>query len=386
MIELDYRMLTLRAEAHELARALRERALELDADPDAIRRYLDVPAIRYLSTTLIPQQYRGEPYRIGPYRYDGMSCLERVVVVEELARGDAGAMLAAPGPSLSGVLVHELADEAQKQWYYSRLLAKPTWTFFALTEPDLGSDATQLTTALRPSQAAGTWLLSGAKRYIGNGVRAELGVVIARRSTGPLGITAALVDTSAPGFAATAIPTVGLRAARLSALTLTDIQVPDDRILGRHLSASRRGMRGVVRTFNQIRPGVAALAVGLAAAALDYVRANRRTLSASQRHEMEKFDHRIAAVRQLIYRAAVAVDADADNGLIGSAAKARAAALAEQASLFAPQFFGQGARLDHPMLDKLARDARGFEFMEGTSNIQKLTLFHGFAKGRLAHA
>jgi len=141
-----------------------------------------------------------------------------------------------------------------------------------------------------------------------------------------------------------------------------------------------------VRTFNQLRPGVAALAVGVAGAALDYVKANRRMLSSVQRHELQVLEMRIAGARELVYRAALAVDADPDAGALGSAAKARSAALAEQATLLAPRFFGAGARLEHPMIDKLARDARGFEFMEGTSNVQKLTLFQGYLKGKLSHA
>jgi alkylation response protein AidB-like acyl-CoA dehydrogenase len=231
----------------------------------------------------------------------------------------------------------------------------------------------------------GVWRVNGAKRYIGNGVRASFGVVIARRSAGPLGITAAIVDTNAPGFHAEHIPTSGLRAALLSALTFDDVPIPEHRVLGRHLPASRRGMRGVVRTFNQLRPGVAALAVGVAGAALDYVLANRRTLSAVQRHELDVLRMRVDGARELVRRAAIAVDADPDNGSLGSAAKARAAALAEQATLLAPRFFGAGARLEHPMIDKLARDARGFEFMEGTSNVQKLTLFQGHVTGKLSN-
>jgi alkylation response protein AidB-like acyl-CoA dehydrogenase len=385
MIELDDRLLALRAETRRLGEDLRAHALELDTDPDAIYRLLHLPGFNYLSSTLIPVRHQPEPFRVGPHRFYGMCALERVIAMEELSRGDAGGLLAAPGPSLSGVLVDELADDEQKQWYYGQLCARPTWTFFALTEPARGSDAGALNTEIKPSEVDGPWRLNGAKRYIGNGVRASIGVVIGRRSPGPLGITAAIVDTSAPGFHAEIIPTSGLRAARLSALTFTDVPIPADRILGRHLPASKRGMRGVVRTFNQLRPGVAALAVGVAGAALDYVKANRRMLSAVQRHELQVLEMRIATTRELVYRAAIAVDADPDAGAIGSAAKARAAALAEQATLLAPRFFGAGARLEHPMIDKLARDARGFEFMEGTSNVQKLTLFQGYLKGKVSH-
>ena len=64
----------------------------------------------------------------------------------------------------------------------------------------------------------------------------------------------------------------------------------------------------------------------------------------------------------------------------------RASRLAEEATLEALGHFGPGARLEHPLLDKLARDARGVEFMEGTANIQKLNLFTGLIQGRLRRA
>ncbi len=162
--------------------------------------------------------------------------------------------------------------------------------------------------------------------------------MIARRSAGPLGITAVLVDTAEPGFVATAIPTVGLRAARLSEITMTGVRVPADRLLGRQLPASRRGMQAVVRVFNQLRPGVAALAVGTAAAAADYVRAHAGPLDPVRADRLAELERRTAAVRQLVHSAAAAVDADPASGAVGSAAKARAVRLAEQATLLAPRF------------------------------------------------
>ena len=182
------------------------------------------------------------------------------------------------------------------------------------------------------------------------------------------------------------MPTVGLRAARLSAISLDGVAVPHERILGQHLPASRRGMRAVVATFNQLRPGVAALAVGTAEAALNYVREHRQTLRPAERDDLDQFSGRINATRQLVHRAAAAVDADPADGLLASAAKAKAAQLAEQATLFALGFFGPGARLDHPGLDKLIRDARGLEFMEGTSTVQKVMLAQGYLRGRLANS
>ena len=127
-----------------------------------------------------------------------MQRLERVVFFEELAYGDAGLTLACPGPSMSGVVVSGLGLPDQQGRFFGRILAEPTWTFFALTEPGKGSDALALETALTPAGEPGAWRLDGAKRYIGNGTRAQLGVVFARSRPGPLGIEAVLIETAAP--------------------------------------------------------------------------------------------------------------------------------------------------------------------------------------------
>lgn len=383
MRELDDRLSLLQAQMREWSGELRERALELDRTPDDVGTLLDVPALRYLATMLIPADRQPSPLTIGPYRYDGISCAERVVALEELASADAAAVLAAPGPSLSGVIVGQLADEAQKEWFYERMLTAPRWTFFALTEPGQGSNAGRLTTRLRRDGDSGDWRLSGVKRYVGGATRADVGVVVARRSDGPLGITAVLVDTSEPGFAAAALPTVGLRAAGLSAITLRDVPVSEERLLGRHLPATRRGINAVVRTFHQFRPGVAGLALGVARSAHDYVVTHRRTLRAAERHRLDELKDRIHAVRQLVRHAAARVDADPSDGALGSVAKVRAVELAEHATALAPRFFGPGARIDHPLLDKLARDAWGLEFMEGTSHMQKLAYVNSHLKDRL---
>ncbi|GAA4715860.1 acyl-CoA dehydrogenase family protein [Phytohabitans rumicis] len=383
MFELDDRLRTARQHARDWTGELRAAALELDADPDAIHRHLDLPPVRHLASMLIPPAYNPNPVVVDGHRFYGMSALERAVFAEEIASGDAGMLLAAPGASLSGVLVDLLADDEQKAWFYGRLLAAPTWTFFALTEPDRGSDAAAMQTALAPAPDGDGLVLRGAKRYIGNAARAQVGVVFARDRPGPLGAAAVFVETDAAGFKAEPIPTVGLRGAQICAVTLDGVPVPANRVLGRHLSPTRRGVWSGVQMFNRLRPGVAAIALGVARAAHEYVAANRRELRTWERLRWERTGRRIDGVRQLIHQAAATVDAQPTNGYVASAAKARAARLAEEVTLEALEFFGAGARLAHPMLDKLVRDARGVEFMEGTGNIQRLNVFQGLVQGKL---
>ncbi|MEE3918889.1 hypothetical protein V2I01_12125 [Micromonospora sp. BRA006-A] len=102
MIELDDRLTAARAHAWDWARDLRSTALELDRDPDTVYRCLDNPAVRHLSTMLIPAPWLPDRTLIGGYRFDGMTAMERVVFAEEIAAGDAGMMLASPAPRRPG--------------------------------------------------------------------------------------------------------------------------------------------------------------------------------------------------------------------------------------------------------------------------------------------
>ncbi|HET6860354.1 MAG TPA: acyl-CoA dehydrogenase family protein, partial [Streptomyces sp.] len=198
----------------------------------------------------------------------------------------------------------------------------------------------------------------------------------------PLGVTAVLTEGSAAGFRAEALPMIGLRGALISSIEFDQVEIAEDQVLGRHLSPSRRGSWAFMQTFNRLRPGVAAIAVGIARAAYTYVLANRRALSRFDRDRLDELGRRIVATRKLVHRAAAAVDLDTSNGHLASAAKVRAAQLAEDATLLACSFFGPGARLDHPLLDKLTRDARSMEFLEGTGHMQRLNLFQGYMSAR----
>jgi acyl-CoA dehydrogenase len=208
--------------------------------------------------------------------------------------------------------------------------------------------------------------------------------VFARKGTSPLGLTAVLVETPTPGFHAEPLGMLGLRGARIGTITLDSVHVPEDRFLGRHLPPSRRGFWAFVRTFNLLRPGVAAIAVGIARAAYEYVQDNRTALSPAEQDRLADLGRRIDATRRLVCQAAVAGDANTENGHLASAAKLRASALAEDATLAACAFFGPGARTEHPLLDKLARDARSMEFLEGTTNMQRLTVFQSLRSGKLS--
>ncbi|KUL72574.1 acyl-CoA dehydrogenase family protein [Streptomyces sp. NPDC001651] len=383
MSALPASLAATRDQVRHWAGDLRAHALELDGDPDAIRRHLDLPAVRFLAGHLVPPGWDRVSDAAGAGPAHGMPTLERVIVSEELARGDAGMMLASPGASMCGVLLGVLGSQEQRDRVYGTLAERPRWTCFALTEPERGSAIGEMTATLTPVGDGG-YVLNGAKRYVGNAARADVGAVFARvEGTERLGVLAVLVDTADPGFRAEPLPTVGLRGAQLTHITLDAVRVPAEQVLGTHLPPTRRGMWSIVAVFNQLRPSVAAIALGIARAAHEYVAGHRRLLRGAERETYEELGRRIDAARLLTYRAARAVDRRPSAGHLASAAKARACEVAEDVTLAALGLLGPGARLDHPLLEKLARDARGVEFMEGTRNIQKLHLFQGLHTGKV---
>ncbi|WP_371554236.1 acyl-CoA dehydrogenase family protein [Streptomyces longwoodensis] len=374
----------LRAQGREFADLVRTTSLDLDRAPTRAADLLLHGPLPWGQLMGLPADFADDPLRIAgrPVLLD--RCVEQVVVFEELARGDAAAVLALPGPSMSGQVVAELADAEQRERYYRRLAQSPTWTFFGMTEPAHGSDPAGMATVLRPRDDGTGLVLDGTKRFVGNGARAGLGVVFARRNAGPLGVTAVLVDTDRPGFTATPLETSGLRGLQLSQLDLSAVPVTERDVLGHGRRATRQGMWAATRTFNRFRPVVACFALGVAQAAYDYVLAHRRRLRADESWTMERFAERLVGVRALVLEAARSADRDPGDGTLASAAKIRATRLAEELTLAAVDRFGPGARWDHPLLDKWVRDARAFEFMEGTGNIQRLGVAQGYLHGRLS--
>lgn len=387
-VDLD----ALRDHLRPVGAALRAHALAIDADPGALHTLLDSGVLPYRELGGFPPGYLDDPLRVRGVPVHVRTCVERVVVAETLAWGDASVVVGAPGPSMSGVVVDDLADDEQRDRFYERVAQPRTWTFFGLTEPDRGSDAAALETAVAdggPDPADGGAVgpvLRGHKKYVGNVARASLGVVFARHRPGPLGVGVHLVDTDRPGFDAAPLSTTGMRAVQLGEVRLRDVPLLPHDTLGRHLSPSRRGLLGAVRTFNRLRPVVASLAVGVTQAALDYVRAERSSFTADERWRLAAFEDRLHAARALVLQAARAADADPADGTLPAAAKATALDLAEEVTHAVPPLLGPGARWEHPYLDKLVRDVPGLEMMEGTRTVQRLTLAQGWLQGRARHA
>jgi alkylation response protein AidB-like acyl-CoA dehydrogenase len=356
---------------------LRKAGEAIDADPDSITDFLHLDAVAVLREPLI-QAVAG---RADLSRALAGGCVQRAVTGEAIAYGDPGFLYACPGPALAGVAVAALGDDAQCASYLDRFARWPAWSFFGLTEPHKGSAALELQTSLTPGPGGSGWVLNGEKRYIGNGARAETGVVFCRRKPGPWGIEAVVVEAADPGFSGELLPMVGLRGCRISHVRFDQVPIAPDRILGWHLPPSRRGLFGATQTLLSYRPSLAAAALGVTAAVCDFVSEHEPLLAGSRREQLDDIVCRYLALRRLVFQVAATIDHGKPNVARIAAVKMRAAELVQEATLTAADLLGPRALLDHPWLEKTYRDARAFEFMEGTSDIHRLAVFHGAQRG-----
>ncbi|MGH3416981.1 MAG: acyl-CoA dehydrogenase family protein [Actinocrinis sp.] len=363
--DLDPALRELRDTCRQIAKDLRSRALAVDADPDDVSQHLDAASLTLLRTASTPKRFRQEdlPLRFAEYTD---SCLARALANLELARGDAGILSANTGPSLAGLAVDALGDEAQQELFYRALADGRTWTFFAMTEPDRGSDATALASRFEPDLDGGR-RLTGVKRYVANAARGSIGVVFARTGSTALSIRAALVQCPATGFSGRALEMIGLRGARFGEMTFDAVHVPEELLLGRHLPTSQRGIWGAGRAFNVMRVQIAAQALGAGFAIRDYVLEHRPRPPGA-----ELVSARLDAARQLLYDVAVSVDRAPSDPRPPSIVKLHTTGLAVELTRWAERVLGPGSLLEHPLLEKWCRDVCAFEFMDGTGNILRL--------------
>jgi len=306
-----------------------------------------------------------------------LSVAERCMLYEMLGYVDPNLIFAAPGPSMAAFVVNGIGNDAQKHWFFKRFATKLTWSFFALTEPQTGSDAGGISTTA--SIVDGGFRLNGQKYLVGNGAVANVGVVFARTAPGPLGVDAFLIEPGkVDGLSATRLPMTGCRGANLSHLVFKDVFLPQNALLGAHLKPTQRLSFSAAATFDALRPCVAAIAVGIARAVLDRAEAARMLMRPADRDALAQARLELDALRRTLQGVCAAFDAgnrqSHSAGLLKSIATTRAEAIvADVIARSEP-----GAFAAHPWLARAWRDIKAFEYTEGTTHIHLLngaTLF-----------
>ncbi|MEE8585363.1 MAG: acyl-CoA dehydrogenase family protein [Acidobacteriota bacterium] len=311
----------------------------------------------------------------------GFGYLEYAIVIEEVARVDGSiALSVAAHNSLCTGHIYSMGRPEQKKKYVPKLASGEHLGAWALTEPGSGSDAASLRT--QAVRRDGGWVINGAKNFCTHASCADIYVIMARsdRQKGTHGISAFIVEKGTPGL----IPgkkenKLGCRSSDTASLTLEDLFVPDENLLGRE----GEGLVESLKVLDGGRISIASMAVGIAQGALD--------CSLRYAQEREQFDRPIArfqgiqwmladmatrleASRLLTYNAARLKQEKGACPKESSMAKLFASETAVWASEQAIQIHGgYGYIKDYPP-EKYWRDSKLCTIGEGTSEIQRLVI------------
>ncbi len=336
-------------------------------DTGLVRKLADMG---YLGS-IVSEEYGG---RGLDYRTYGL-------IVEEVGRGDS-AMRTAVSVQTSLVCssLERFGTEQQKQGWLPKLCAGDALGCFALTEPDTGSDAANLST--RAERRDDGWRITGQKQWISMGNHAELALVFAQTDPdlGHRGLACFLVPRDSAGFSSTEIHgKLGLRASDTAELVLDEVDVPAGALLGE----VGEGFTIAMSALDSGRFSVAAGCVGICQACVE--------ASVDYAGEREQFGRPIAsfqlvqemiaemvvdteAARSLVWRAGWVKDSNRRSTTETSVAKLFATEAAVRSANAAIQVHGGSGYVDDYPVERYLRDARVTTLYEGTSQIQKLII------------
>lgn len=311
------------------------------------------------------------------------SNMSTVLGIIELCWGDVGLLLSMPRQGLGNSAIASVANDEQLERF------KGKWAAMAITEPEAGSDSAAIRTTAEYDEATGEYVLNGEKIYVTSGERADLVVVWATldRSQGRAAIKSFVVERSNPGMILDRLEhKLGIRASDTAAFRLENCRVPKENLLGNPEIDTKKGFAGVMQTFDNTRPLVAAMAVGLTRACLeetlrllkdagvepDWDRpAQNQTAAAAEYLSMEAD---FEAARLLTLEAAWMADNSKPNSLQASMAKAKAGRTCVDVALRCVRLCGSLGYGEELLIEKWARDGKILDIFEGTQQIQLLII------------
>jgi acyl-CoA dehydrogenase len=307
------------------------------------------------------------------------SNLSTVLGIIELCWGDVGLLLSMPRQGLGNSAIASVATAEQLAEYGGR------WAAMAITEPEAGSDSASIRTTAELD--GDEYVLNGEKIFVTSGDRAELIVVWATldRSKGRAAIKSFVVERDNPGLKLDRLEhKLGIRASDTANFTLQDCRVPKEALLGSSTVAGKQGFGGAMQTFDNTRPLVAAMAVGVARASLEETRARLAEAGVEVDYSVPALSQHAAAARfleleadyeaswLLTLQAAWMADNGKPNSLQASMAKAKAGRTCVDVSLGCVELCGSVGYGENDLLEKWARDAKILDIFEGTQQIQLL--------------
>jgi acyl-CoA dehydrogenase len=360
----------LRDLAHDFAeKEIRPVAWEYDKEgtwpQDVIEKAHEVG----LMNTHVPEEYGGA----------GLDYLDGCLIEEELAWGCSGIQTSLGANGLAGAPVLLGGSEEVKKEFFEALTAEPKLASFCLTEPGAGSDVSGMRT--KAVKTGDKYVLTGSKCFITNGQYADYYTVYAKTDmdAGHRGISAFLVKRDDTVVIDKKEDKMGQRASNTATVTFNETEV-DAKYL---LAEENKGFKLAMMTLDRTRPGVAAMATGIARAAFEFATEYSKervqfgvpiAMHQAIQFMIADMATKVHLSRLATWNSAVLLDQGKRNTLESSHAKRFAADTAMEVTTDAVQIYGGYGFIKEYPVEKLMRDAKIMQLYEGTSQIQRLVI------------
>ena len=300
----------------------------------------------------------------------------------EISWGDIALLLSVPRQGLGNAAISSVATPEQLE-----RLGKDVWAAMAITEPSFGSDSAAVTTTAVLD--GDEYVINGEKIFVTAGSRATHIVVWATldKSLGRAAIKSFIVPREHPGVTVERLEhKLGIKASDTAVIRFDNVRIPKDNLLGDPEIHVEKGFAGVMETFDNTRPIVAAMAVGVARAALEELR--KILTDAGVEISYDKPSHAQSAAAAeflrmeadweagylLTVRSAWQADNNIPNSKEASMGKAKSARVASDITLKAVEMAGTTGYSEATLLEKWARDSKILDIFEGTQQIQQLVV------------
>jgi acyl-CoA dehydrogenase len=361
---------SMREMAHDFAeKEIRPVAWDYDRDGTWPGEILEKAWELGLMNNHLPAEYGGA----------GLSTLDGCIIEEEIAWGCSGIGTSLSCNGLASAPVQIAASEKLKKEYLGRLAEAPLLASFCLTEPDAGSDVSGMkTTAVKRGDK---WVINGSKCFITNGEYANWYTVYAKtdKEAGHRGISCFIVPREAGVVVDGHEDKMGQRASNTATISFNDVEIPVGHLVGEE----NKGFKIAMMTLDRTRPGVAAMGVGVARAAMEFaVEYSKQRVQFGvpiAMHEAIQFiiadmATKVHLSRLATWNSAVLLDQGKRNTIESSHAKRFAADSAMEVTTDAVQVLGGYGFIKEYKVEKLMRDAKILQLYEGTAQIQRLVI------------
>ena len=368
----------LREMAHNFSeKEIRKVAWEYDKEGDWPQDVIEKAWEVGLMNTHVPAEYGGP----------GLDYLSGCLIEEELAWGCSGIATSIGANGLAGAPVALGGSESVKKEYLGMLTEEVKLASFCLTEPDAGSDVSGMKTTA--TKQGDKWVINGSKCFITNGGYADWYTVYAKtdKDAGHRGISAFVVPRDDTVIIDKKEDKMGQRASNTATVTFNETEIPVGNLLGEE----NKGFKLAMMTLDRTRPGVGAMATGIARAAFEfaceYSKERQQFGVPIAMHQAIAFmiadmATKVEASRLLTWQSASLLDNGLRNTLAAAHAKRFASDSCMEVAVDAVQVYGgYGFIKDYPV-EKLMRDAKIMQLYEGTSQIQRLVIAKEVLMGR----